>query len=447
VFHNLNQNQQAQGGAAYDAAEKRAAERWPWLIDPDARWNKKHEGFSVDPLAGVERLDKRLIRVLAIDGGGIRGIVPATVLTAIEERTGRPISDLFDVFAGTSTGGLLTLGLNALKDGADWGSTEPQYSAKEIRDIYLERGPQIFSRGKRWMLKTAGGWLGPKYPATGLEAVLKEMFGSRRIADTIRRTLITSYDTERRTPVTFASDCLRFAEPRNPNPEMWQVCRATSAAPTYFPPFRLKADYSDERGPGWNFGDPFSLVDGGVAANNPALWAWYESGLGREAHSLLIVSLGTGYAKGQFKYDVIKPYGKLQWITPVLELLASGANETTHTQLNYFLNGTWQDPRDRTPEGAERIPNRPATAIRAPQGTYDVNFADGLDQRTRWTRYLRYQPQLHKAAAAMDNVHKWNLSALQEDAERYIRENEGDLFELADFLDTLADLRPAHPNH
>ncbi len=443
----FNTNPEQRDGEAFAAAEQRAAERWPWLIDPEARWNKKRTGLSVDPLAGIERLDQRLIRVLAIDGGGIRGIVPATLLAAIEERTGRPISDLFDVFAGTSTGGLLTLGLNAREDGANpWGPSRPQYSAKEIRDVYVREGPRIFSRGKRWTLKTAGGWLGPKYPATGLESVLKELFGTRRISESIRRTLITSYDTERRTPVTFASDCLRFREPRNPNPEMWEVCRATSAAPTYFPPFRLQADWSGERGPGWNFGDPFTLVDGGVAANNPALWAWYESGLGREAASLLIVSLGTGYAKGQFKYDVIKPYGKLQWITPVLELLASGANETTHTQLNYFLNGTWQDPRDRTKEGAEKVPNSPATAIRAPEGGYDVNFADGLAQRTRWTRYLRYQPELHKADSAMDNVHKWNLSALQDDAERYIREHETDLFELADFLQTLADLRPAHPN-
>lgn len=419
-------------------AEARAAERWPWLIDPEARWNRRQQGLSMDPQAGVKRLDQRMVRVLAIDGGGIRGIVPATILAAIEERTGRPVSDFFDVFAGTSTGGLLTLGLNTPGDDGT-----PKYTAKQIRDVYVEQGPRIFSRRKRWFLKTAGGWLGPKYPATGLEAVLKDLFGERRISESIRRTLVTSYDTERRTPVTFASDCRKFAEPRNPDPAMWEVCRATSAAPTYFPPFRLRADWNDDgHGAGWNFGDPFSLVDGGVAANNPALWAWYESGVGREAASLLIVSLGTGIKKGQFAYERIRGYGKLQWVTPVLELLASGANETTHTQLNYFLNGIWQDPRDRDAEGRDQHPNRPVTSLLSPPGVYDVNTANN-PQRTRWTRYLRFQPHLREAQAAMDNVSRGNLAALVRDAERYREEHSKDIDELADFLDTLADLRPA----
>ena len=85
--------------------------------------------------------------LLALDGGGIRGVIPARVLHAIEQRTGRPISQLFDLVAGTSTGGILALGLTKP---AARGSSKPAYSASNLLDFYLNEGERIFPRKSLW---------------------------------------------------------------------------------------------------------------------------------------------------------------------------------------------------------------------------------------------------------------------------------------------------------
>lgn len=426
----------------YTAAVDTAWERWPWLVDPRAAWNPTPEAYETQdrhsPEARRDRLDQRLIRVLAIDGGGVRGLVPSTLLERIEARAGRPISDLFDVFVGTSTGGLLVLGLNV--PGADG----PKYSAADISAIYRDNGARIFHRGKRHRLKTLNGLIGPRYPVTNLERILDELFGDTRLSQAIRQTSVTTYDTERRTPVSLCSDLLKWAEPRNPDVLMKHAARATSAAPTFFAPFLMPV-VPDPRA-GYDFGDRFAVVDGGVAANNPALWGMYESGVNFDATSKLIVSLGTGRAEDQFRYEQISRYGTINWLRPALELLADGANETTHAQLNYFLNGLWAAPRTHT-RGKRVDPASMETRLRA--GTdardYDINVALG-HRRTKWTRYLRYQPPLHTASPDMDNGSRRNIAALAADANRFWDVHAEDLEELTDFLAAMADLRPARPN-
>jgi len=81
------------------------------------------------------------IRILSIDGGGIRGIIPALVLARIEQLTNRPIAQLFDLVAGTSTGGILALGLTIPKFPG-----RPLYRAKEFVSMFEHEGPRIFSR-------------------------------------------------------------------------------------------------------------------------------------------------------------------------------------------------------------------------------------------------------------------------------------------------------------
>ena len=81
----------------------------------------------------------RLYKILAIDGGGIRGIIPATVLMEIERQTGKQIADLFDLIAGTSTGGILAVGL--AKPGHDG---RPEYAAADLRELYIQEATTIF---------------------------------------------------------------------------------------------------------------------------------------------------------------------------------------------------------------------------------------------------------------------------------------------------------------
>src|SRR5215210_4815135 len=103
-------------------------------------------------------------KVLSIDGGGIRGIIPAMVLAEIEARTGKRSAEMFDLVAGTSTGGILALGLT--KPGQDG---KPEYSAKKLIDLYETEGRKIFSIPVWHRVHSVGGLAEEKYPATGIE--------------------------------------------------------------------------------------------------------------------------------------------------------------------------------------------------------------------------------------------------------------------------------------
>src|SRR6516162_4279930 len=109
-------------------------------------------------------------KVLAIDGGGIRGIIPALILVAIEERTKRPISDLFDMLAGTSTGGIIALGM--AKPGADG---KPDKSARDIVTLYETEGDNIFPRSLRGVLHLEA-LAGARYPSDGIDTTLRRYF-------------------------------------------------------------------------------------------------------------------------------------------------------------------------------------------------------------------------------------------------------------------------------
>ncbi len=82
--------------------------------------------------AGLRRRGRRYVTILALDGGGIRGIIPARVVDSLERRTGRPVSALFDLVAGTSTGGILALTLTAPADGGG----RPRYAAADLATFY-----------------------------------------------------------------------------------------------------------------------------------------------------------------------------------------------------------------------------------------------------------------------------------------------------------------------
>src|SRR3954468_17801023 len=112
------------------------------------------------------------MKILAIDGGGIRGLIPALVLTEIEKRTGRPISSLFDLVAGTSTGAILACGL-----------TRPQpMSAEGLAALYQEEGPQIFAPFLGKTITSLGGVIDERYDAKELVKSLQRHLGDARLS-------------------------------------------------------------------------------------------------------------------------------------------------------------------------------------------------------------------------------------------------------------------------
>jgi uncharacterized protein len=148
---------------------------------------------------------QRLVKILSIDGGGIRGIIPALVLADIERRSERPACELFDLIAGTSTGAIIALGVTVPGDERPGGTSRPRWSARELADIYAEDGPRIFHRSLVRTIETAHGLLIEKYAAGGLEALLERCLGDAPLSSALSDVLITSYDVYKHEPFFFKS--------------------------------------------------------------------------------------------------------------------------------------------------------------------------------------------------------------------------------------------------
>ena len=276
-----------------------------------------------------------LVKVLSIDGGGIRGIIPAMVLDEMEKRTGKRICQLFDLIAGTSTGGILALGLTKQAPNR---SGLPEYWAKDLVDLYENEGRDVFPRSIEDLLPF-DNIFEERYPSDGIETLLEKYCGDARLKDSLTPVMITSYETERRLPFFFRSERAKN-DPSYDFP-IRQVARATSAAPTYFEPLRIDIEGSS---------DYYSLIDGGVFANNPAMCAYAEvrSGNLRDVHSksdILLVSLGTGELTRRLAHNEIKGWGLANWAQPILNVVFDGVNDTVEYQLQQLLPRKRKEPR------------------------------------------------------------------------------------------------------
>ncbi len=253
--------------------------------------------------------------ILSIDGGGIRGIIPARVLVEIGRRLTRckkerPFHELFDLVAGTSTGGLLALALCAPGTDSEGRSTGvPRTSPDEILSIYVNRGGEIFPRTRFNRLRSLKQAFYEKYDSGPFEAILRDVFGGVTLKQALTSLLVTAYDTEARAPLFFKN---RPSSPDwNTDPDflMRDVARATSAAPTYFEPARI--------GQVPDTGKRYTLVDGGVFANNPAMCAYMEARkLFPREKRFFILSLGTGSTDRPFPYEQIRKWGYVDWVNP-----------------------------------------------------------------------------------------------------------------------------------
>ena len=286
-----------------------------------------------------EQLTDRF-RILCVDGGGIRGLIPALVIAEIERRLQAEAgeqaraSDYFQMFAGTSTGGLVALSLTA----PDPRNPErPAVSAADLAGFYTEDGPKIFHRSLWQKLRTLWGWLGPKYTLGPLKDAIERRLGTTEIQNALRELVVCSYDMTERQPYFFKRWRARELPESDRNRPLADAGLATSAAPTYFPSHDL---------------DGHALVDGGVFAANPVIVAIVEAlkRFGDDPHhldqdDLLVVSIGTGLHEDGYRQEQVRRWGKLGWILPqqgeppvlgaTLGGAADGADHWAHTLLNH----------------------------------------------------------------------------------------------------------------
>ncbi len=272
-----------------------------------------------------------MVTVLSIDGGGIRGVVPARILREIRRRLDaggekRSFAELFDLVAGTSTGALLALGI-ALRDE----SGEQVYSANDLVDLYERRGKEIFPVSVRSVIHTAIQVFRNKYSADGFERVLAETFGDATLKGGATNLLVTAFDTERMKPHWLKHRPPRAEWSEDRDYYMRDVARASSAAPTYFPPAIIS--------PIGVLRERFSLIDGAVFANNPAGLAYVEAAkIFPRERDFLIVSLGTGELRIGYPYREIRNWGYMEWVNPakgfpIGAIMSAGQSEVVNYQL------------------------------------------------------------------------------------------------------------------
>ena len=218
-----------------------------------------------------------MLRILSIDGGGVRGIIPIIWLTHLEKRAGRRTAELFDLIVGTSVGGMIALALTCPRGGG------APYSAREVRNLNFTSAKSIFPRDHARRDPAAAPPGASMYPAQPLQHFLEEVLGDTKLSQATLPVAVTTCDLAATQALHFAGGGLDQSQLGDA--PMALAARATGSLPRFFP----AVTYTD---PG---GKTRELVDGGLAADDPALVA-YSLGLSlpRDDDGVLLVSLGTG---------------------------------------------------------------------------------------------------------------------------------------------------------
>jgi predicted acylesterase/phospholipase RssA len=281
------------------------------------------------------------VKALAIDGGGIRGLIPALVLAEIEKRTSRPIATMVDLIAGTSTGGIIACAL----------ARPNPMAASRIAEVYTVDGPKIFERRLVKEISSAAGYIDERYDSGPLVDSLRRHLGDARLDDATVPLLITAYDLQARKALLLREGV-----------SMVDAAHATSAAPTYFEPVKL--------------GDR-TLIDGGVFATNPSVFAYAAAAGAPE----LLLSLGTGEHTRPLPYETVRDWGKIEWAEPIIDVVFDGGADAVDLQLSALAG----------------------------------------------SRYVRLQTRLDEASDDLDDASQSNLDALRREAERLIAARDADI--------------------
>uniref|UniRef100_A0A803PF02 Patatin n=1 Tax=Cannabis sativa TaxID=3483 RepID=A0A803PF02_CANSA len=369
--------------------------------------------------------EKKVFTVLSIDGGGIRGIIPGTILAFLESKLQEldgpdvRIADYFDVISGTSTGGLVTTMLAAPNK-----HNRPMFAAKDINDFYLQHTPNIFPQSGDSLFGSIASWMesltGPKYDGKYLHSLLNSLLGDLTLSQTLTTIVVPAFDIKLVQPCIFSTT--EGKENSLKNARLADICISTSAAPTYLPAhsFTTTDDNGNSRS--------FDLIDGAVAANNPSMLAIShiiretakknnnkleeeeEEKVGMDGTKMLVLSLGTGEAKHEEKYNasIASKWGLINWIfdngtTPIIDIFANASSDVVdflvstifqsqHHKKNYLriqddtLVGNESSVDIATTENLQRLVDigtklleKPVSRVNLETGKYEIVEGEGTN--------------------------------------------------------------------
>ena len=272
---------------------------WPSRSDfaPPAAWSPDEPGK---------------VRILALDGGGLYGLAWLEILKDLEKQSGRPIAEMFDFVAGTSTGAIIgALLLTQDENG------KPKYNAGEIEKIYLDLSRRIFDVPTYHKILTVNGLLGPRFFNHGKFIESREVFQGSRFGALLRPMMIPTYSRKN-------SGLREFINVRDPdaNLRLGPLLAAASSVPGMFPGVRLAGDEPDA-----GFYD-----DAGFILNNPAHRA-FEYVLARNPKSnIVVVSIGPT-PKREPTNEVSVNAGFIAWLTPVFRMIFKGQSDLSTDSL------------------------------------------------------------------------------------------------------------------
>lgn len=321
--------------------------------------------------------EKEYVNILSFDGGGIRGLIAAKIASHLESKIVGNLSDQFDIIAGTSTGGILALGLT-IPDEND----RPMYRADDLMKIYQTRGGDIFKRSFGYRLRSLGGIRNALFPSSGIQKITDEYFGEVRMDKCLTNTLITSYGIGGDHPVYF-SNIKALHYPYSWNYYMKTVAQATGAAPVFFNPVVVTNDNNES----------YTLIDGGIVRNNPTGAAvLHAKKYYPNAKSFNIISIGTGRVLTSTNPKEAKNSGLYKWGPKLLEYIMDGTSETTHHEMEKTFN--------------------------------NLNHDDTLEDNSS---YLRLQPIISKKHSDMTDYSPKNLKALEKYADDLIESHKKEI--------------------
>jgi patatin-like phospholipase/acyl hydrolase len=259
--------------------------------------------------------EKEVFKILAIDGGGVKGLYSSTILEHLEDKFEVSISDYFDMICGTSTGGLLALALSL------------KIPTKEISDIYLKEGKKIFPDNNKILAFIKQIFWKGKYSEGPLKQVLFDVFGERKLEQSNNLLCIPSFSITDARPWVFKYDHKEGELGRDNKAKYVDVALATSAAPTYFPIAEI--EYYDSK----------QFIDGGVWANNPTLVGLIEAltyyvGEGKKFDKIKILSLSSLTNTGGKPTGLKRDRAFIHWKEDLFETSLTGQSLFS----NYFMN-------------------------------------------------------------------------------------------------------------
>lgn len=320
------------------------------------------------------------VRILSLDGGGVRGIIPAVILEHIEEQiieiTKNPdarISDYLDFCAGTSTGSIIAAMINVpLPNG------RPAYKMSDIVNSYMTLTDKVFKKSLWQNIKTVWGLLHPKYTSKEINEELAIVLKDWTMDDMINPCAFQAYDIYKRRPNIYTSADLDM---KYANYKVKHIVKGSTSIPAFFKPTFFKTN-----------DDVDTLVDGGLFANNPSLVSYIEAGKTPSIlanfkkvtpKNTLLLSFGTGQADlTHYSYKKTKRWGMVRWLIPILNIVLQGMSEvTTYETIKLF-------------EASNAKKN-----------------------------YIRINPEIKLGKASGTDASKVNMENLMQDAKLYIDEN------------------------